>query len=102
MIDQQSGLFKAFKVLSLISLAVVLAGVSTVFVLALYQSCGQLDFEGVVCDDPTNQMLGRIGMTIMWACVYSVVPVLLALAGVYFVVARMMEAEKARQIPRQD
>ncbi len=96
MIDQQSMLFKIFKVLSYISLATVLGGLTTVFLLAIYESCAQLDFEGVVCTDPTNQTLGEYGIAILWASVYTVAPAVLALAGAYFGIVRMMKFEQER------
>jgi hypothetical protein len=96
MIDQQSTLFKVFKALSYLSLATVLGGLTTVFLLAIYESCTQLDFEGVVCADPTNQMLGEYGIAILWASVYTVAPAVLALAGAYFGVVRMMKVEEER------
>ena len=101
MIDQQTTLFKAFKVLSYVTLAIVMAGLTTVFVLALYESCEQLDFEGVVCADPTNQMLGQAGIAILWACVYTLAPPILALAGAYFVIMRMMRLEQNRHVAKK-
>jgi hypothetical protein len=96
MIDQQSMLFKVFKALSYLSFATVLGGLATVFLLAIYESCAQLDFEGVVCADPTNQMLGEYGIAILWASVYTVAPAVLALAGAYFGIVRMMKFEEER------
>ncbi len=96
MTNQTSTLMKTVKALSYASLVVVLAGLTTVFVLAFYDSCEQLDFADVVCADPLNQALGRIGMTIMWATVNTVVPAALAIAGAFFLVDKLMRAERGR------
>ncbi len=96
MTDQKKMYFIVFRGLSYASLAVVLAGVGSVFLLVLYQSCAQLDFQGVACKDPTNQMLGQFGMAIFWATLYTIVPAILALSGAYFGVMALMKKERER------
>ena len=94
MIDQQSMLFKVFKLVCYVSLAAVIMGLAFVFILALNQSCGQLDLDGVECDTANSQLLGEIGMGILWATVYTLALPILALAGAYFGIEWMVQMER--------
>ena len=89
------------KWLSLLTMVIVAFSLSTVFLLAVYHSCEQISFAGVVCEDPTNQQMGQVAMMITWATFYTLLPAVLTVIGVYHLVLGMWESEQARHAAKK-
>lgn len=81
--------FLLFRLVCYLALAVVLLGFGASFLLPLTGACSSISTGGVVCSSPFYKQLGDFSLGVMLITVYTGLPGLLALAGIYFVLRKI-------------
>ncbi len=72
-----------------LALAVVVAGFASMFILSASGACPTLGTGGIVCTTPFYKELATYGLTIVLLTVFTGLPGLLAIAGVFFLLHRI-------------
>jgi hypothetical protein len=84
-----SVLFLLLRLLCYAALVVVVLGFGSVIVLSLTGACSRIDTGDIVCSSDIYKQLGEFGMGVMLVTVFTGLPALLALAGVFFLIRKV-------------
>ena len=79
-------LFKILKIISYLALAILLFGAISFFIPFLLDLCRNAPAATVSCDAPIYRTFYELGFTILMLAVFTGLPTLLALCGLYFLV----------------
>lgn len=90
----KSLLWGLLRILCYVSLAVVMFGILSLFVPVSMGAC-QTSSGSIDCISPVYQKLNELGYGIVLATVFTGLPGLLAMGGIYFLVSDIRHARKA-------
>ena len=79
-------LYLIARVICYCALALVVAGFGSFFLLGALDVCPRLDTGEISCNTPFQESVASYGMGIMLISVFTGIPLLLAMAGLFFLV----------------
>ncbi len=84
-----SVLYLLLRLVCYAALILVVLGFGSVIVLSLTQACSRIDTGAIVCSSETYKQIGEFGMGVMLVTVFTGLPMLLALGGVFFLIRKI-------------
>lgn len=79
-------LYLIVRVICYCALALVVAGFGSFFLLGALDVCPRLDTGSISCNTPFQEGVAEFGLGVMLVSVFTGIPLLLALAGLFFMV----------------
>jgi len=79
-------LYLTLRVICYCALALVVAGFGSFFLLGAFDVCPRPDPGSISCNTPFQESLASFGLGVMLVSVFTGLPLLLALAGLFFLV----------------
>ena len=90
-----SVLFLLLRLICYAVLVLVLLGFGSVVVLSLTGACPRIDTGAIVCNSDTYKQIGEFGMGVMLVSAFTGIPLMMAIAGVGFLVRKIYLWRKA-------